>query len=734
MSDLVLTQQQMEVVHGPPTGRVFLSGVAGTGKTTTGVARMRHLLDSGVPADALLVLVPQRTLAQAYYESLREPEIKAGGVVSVATMGGLARRMIDLFWPMVAEMAGFAEPEARPMFLTLETAQYYMARIVDPLIEKEGYFESVTMDRNRIYVQILSNLSKAAVVGFPPTEISARLKGAWMGETAYTRVYDEAQTCALTFRRYCLEHNLLDFSLQMTIFAERLWNEPLCRDHLINTYRHIIYDNAEEDTPVAHDLAYAWLGEVDSALVIVDEGAGYRTFLSADPASAGMLQDLCERTYTFANSFVVSPPVAGLSRALDAVLRPVPAESKADDGQAALAIDPVADLVPLAPAPKGDGAPDLDARALRRVLRFTSHRFHPEMLDWVADEIQALVHNEGMLPGEIAVLSPFLTDALRFSLADRLERAGVPVRSHWPGRALRDEPASQTLLTLTALAHPDWDFVPSRYDVAYALRHAIGELDLVRAQLLAEAVYRVEEHRPVLTSFDEIDPDTQERITFLFGGRYEALRTWLASSHEEPPAQLDHFLARLFGEVLSQPGFGFHRDVDSGQVAAVLIESVRKFRWASQDSLGAKPLGQEYLEMVRHGVIAAQYLQPWQDVREDAVLLASAYTFLMSNRPVDIQFWLGVGGVEWWGGIHQPLTHPYVLSRQWPQGKIWTDEVEFALRQRNLQRLVLGLLRRCRRAVYLGLSEISEQGFDQEGPLLRVIQQVLRRARAEEVG
>jgi hypothetical protein len=38
----------------------------------------------------------------------------------------------------------------------------------------------------------------------------------------------------------------------------------------------------------------------------------------------------------------------------------------------------------------------------------------------------------------------------------------------------------------------------------------------------------------------------------------------------------------------------------------------------------------------------------------------------------------------------------------------------------------LGLLRRCRQKVFLGLSELNEQGNDQKGPLLKAIQRVLR--------
>jgi hypothetical protein len=36
------------------------------------------------------------------------------------------------------------------------------------------------------------------------------------------------------------------------------------------------------------------------------------------------------------------------------------------------------------------------------------------------------------------------------------------------------------------------------------------------------------------------------------------------------------------------------------------------------------------------------------------------------------------------------------------------------------------LIRRCRRKIYLGLSELGEQGYEQQGPLLQAIQRVLR--------
>ena len=695
-----LSAQQNAVIQAPLDRKTFLEGPAGTGKTTAGVARMLSMLVRGVPAGRVLVLTPQRTLAAPYVAALRHPDVVAGGMVNVATVGGLARRMVDLFWPLTVEAAGFGEPDARPTFLTLETAQYYMARIVAPLVEEGGYFEAIKIDRHRLYSQLLDNLNKAAVVGFPYTEIAERLRGAWVGEQAQARVYDQAQDCVVRFRRYCLEHNLLDFSLQLEVFFQHLWPEPLCRDYLLGSYTHLIVDNVEEDTPVAHDLLYSWLFTAESALIIFDRGAGYRRFLGADPESARALCDLCDETVTFTASRVNSPEMWAFGETLAGILQPQPADGKPPDTAALY--------------------------DFHTVLRFESHRYHPDMLDWTADQIAALVHDDGVPPGEIVVLAPFLTDALRFSLTHRLAQRDVPARSHRPSRALRDEPATQTLLTWAALAHPQWGVVPARYDVAYALMQTVADLDLVRAQLLAEVLYRPKDGVPALASFDGLKPEMQQRITYVFGGRYEALRMWLSGYTAGPPVALDHFLARLFGEVLSQAGYGFHRDFDAANVAATLIESVQKFRQIARDLAGVGAVGRAYLEMVRSGVIAAQYLRSWERTDDAAVLLAPAYTFLLSNRPVDVQFWLNVGGAGWWERLYQPLTHPYVLSRRWPQGRPWTDTEEVAARKTALQRLVVGLVRRCRKTIYLGLSELGEQGYEQTGPLLKALQRVLR--------
>jgi len=684
---------QRQVIESPLNVRLFVSGRAGTGKTTVGVERMRYLLAQSVPADSILMLTPQRTMQEPYLDLLYSPERQAGGEVTSATIGGLAQRMCDLFWPIAAEAAGFKNPDQPPVFLTLETAQYYMAYLVRPLLE-QGYFQSLTIDRNRLYSQILDNLNKAAVVGFPYTEIGLRMDAAWFGDPVQRRIYQDAQECATLFRQYCLDHNLLDFSLQLEIFSNILWPQEQVQGYLKRTYHHLIYDNVEEDAPRAHDIINEWLADFDSALLIYDNDAGYRYFLGGDAVTGHALSAACDETIEFMDSFVSSENIIQLSDTLVSAITHREVEAAYPDNS----------------------------------LEFILKHFYPAMLDEVTERIRTLIENDGIPPSEIVVLAPFLSDALRFSITNRLEAANIPWRSHRPSRSLRDEPASKTLLTLSALAHPHWNIRPTKFDLTHALMFAL-DTDLIRAQLLTEIIYRQRDLR--LSTFDEIKPEMQERITYLLGEKYSNLRNWLNDYRETTPQPFDFFLRKLFGEVLSQPGYGFHSNMDAVRIASSLIESIKKFRYAMEPSsvnmdTPAFDLGKEYIAMLEDGVIAAQYLESWRTENKETVLVAPAHTFLMMNRPVAVQFWLDPGSSGWVQRLSQPLTHPYVLSRHWEAGRLWMDADEVNAETESLARLAGGLLSRCREKLFLAIADLSETGFEQRGTLLRAFQKVIQ--------
>jgi superfamily I DNA/RNA helicase len=694
-SDLRLSSEQQAVARFDSVASLFLSGPAGSGKTTAGVARLQALLQSGVAGENVLILLPQRSLGIPYRQLLDSAQF-SGSNVDLLTVGGLAQRSIALFWPMLGKNAGFKNPTRPPQFLTLETAQYYLAQIISPLLEK-GYFESLVIDPNRIFSQVLDNLNKSAVVGFPINEIAGRLKSAWIGKSDRLAIYDQVQECALQFRHFCLEHNLLDYSLQFEIFHRHLWPAALCREYLTHQYQHLIYDNVEEDVPVTHDLLLDWLPSFTSALVIQDQDSGFRTFMGADPGSAQRFSTACQQQTEFTTSLVQSEAITLFQRQLEQAIY----QHEAQPVQNAGIVDGFA---------------------------IESFHFYPQALDWLAEEISRLIQSEGIDPGQIVVLTPFLSDSLRFALSQRFQQAGIPFFTFRPSRSLRDEPAAKAMLTLAKLAFPGWNLAPSRHELRYALMQVLPGCDLIRADLLAQILYLPNRKENPLNSFAQIRPEMQERITFTIGNRFDQLIQWLTASGQDQ-AELDIFLSRLFGELLSQPGFAFHEDYPAASIVNRLIESARKFRQATSglSKLTSAETSREFVTMIEQGVIAAQYLEPWQeqDTRQ-SVLIAPAFTFLMSNSPASHQFWLDIGSSGWWARLDQPLTQPYILSRNWPSEQKWTAANEIETNEQTLARVVGGLLSRCSQHVDLLSIGMNESGNEERGALLIAMQTVLR--------
>jgi hypothetical protein len=213
--------------------------------------------------------------------------------------------------------------------------------------------------------------------------------------------------------------------------------------------------------------------------------------------------------------------------------------------------------------------------------------------------------------------------------------------------------------------------------VTYALKQSIGgmeagrTLDLMRAQMLSQAAYPAPDSKARLAPFDSLPAEVQERVSPILGERYDRLREWLERSADSEDEGLDAFFQGLFGDVLSQTGFGFHDDFEASATADNLVTSARNFRFAFTDTHvidAGKPLGREYIEMVRDGLLAAQYIGQWRAMVENVVTVSPAYTFMLNNLPVRYQFWLDVGSRNWAERLNQPLTHPYVLSAEWHDG------------------------------------------------------------------
>ena len=519
-----LTAAQERVAAHGARGSLCVVGPPGTGKTTALQEYLTRRLAAGERPDRFLVLLPQRAHIRRYEEALVERLAACGapvrGGVDLVTFPGFCQRQIALFWPLVAAEAGFARPDVEPTFLTIETTQYHMWRIVEPLIAERGYFSDVAVRRGRLLSQLIDNLNKSALVGFDHREIEPRLRAAWTGTPDRLASYRQAQECAVLFRTYCLEHNLLDFSLVCETFAQRLLPHPQFASAFCERYHTLVADNLEENVPVAHDLV-AWAMERCAAtLLALDEGAGYRVFLGADYDGARALAHRCAEAVRLSRPLrSEGAPLAFASRICAAIEAPLP------------------------PAPSDDGH---DGDADDAVEGYGGGTLWIGMIRWIVERVGELVA-AGVPPGEIAIVAPYVSEAMRFTLEDALARAPQPVRLHAlrPALPMREEPALAGMLTLARLAHPAWritiqgqDLPLTREDVALALEHTLAGLDPIRAQHLAAQAFDAHAFREGadgLVALTRLRDDLQSAID---DERYEdaaRIRDELRRMEEPPP-------------------------------------------------------------------------------------------------------------------------------------------------------------------------------------------------------
>ena len=685
--------QQQEVIQCEITSHLFIEGPFKSGKTSAAVARLKKMAVHSDPQQQILILTPQSSLSKPYRRCLLEPDFPTGVAPTVTTLAGLSRQFIRLYWAVIAQEGGFKGRSASPTFLNMESAQFFMEQICRPYLEK-GYFLEIRIDQARLFSQILDTMNKAALVGYPLQETAQRLTAAWDGEPIRAKHYQQSQECALAFRNFCLRNDLLDFSLQLETFRSICLSNKTLRKQFFELYRYLIADNIEEDVPCMHDLLLELNDQIPSMLFIKDTHAGFRSFLGADPTSTERLRTICSHSFQFTEQFNTSPAVQAFQSAITRCITRT--------NSAAISVDA------------------LQAYSLQTV------QFYPEMISGVCGRVEQLVFQEQVAPGDIAILSPYLPDSLKFSLSSRLQELSIPFISTRPSRTLLEEPITHAVLTLAKHAYPQWELPITTDELRSACMVLLPDCNILRASLLAQNALGTNNQ---LEHFSSIPPFTRERITYEIGNSFDAMLDWIEDFNQKEPVPLDVFLSLLFGEVLSQPEFGLHEDIDNAVLLTHLIASIREFRLTFQSlaEQQKKDSGLLFMETLQRGLLPAAFYR--NDPEVDAVTIAPAFTFLMQNRPVRHQFWLDIGDIGWWERLDQPLTHPYVLNRNWDASQRWTDAQEFAANQSSLERLVQGLLDRCEEQVYLYAVGLNQAGINQHSPLLSGIQLFLKRTR-----
>ncbi len=667
------------------------------------------------------LLVPSRYALRRLRRRLEGTKPVAHSPFRLVTFAGLMMEAVALAWPALAAKAGYPAPVPMPRFLNLESAQHLLA----PEVQERaihGQFEAATQHHspgnNRLLSQLLDNLSKAAMYGYSLEEAYLRLARA-VPPGRFQEGRLEALRTALRvsrkFRRSCLQQNLVSIDLLYTLFRLLLQDPPLTEALLLERCRHLIAFECEELDYACHRFLIQIIPQTDSSLCLADPNGGFRYFLGAYPQGLPRLAEVSELAFA-----LTDPPAAGrtvmarrLARGLFGETSPLPGPVRTRASIEVVRSSPL----------------DACRGTMQEYFDISHHEHFADTLTWTADTVAALVRG-GLPPRQVVLLAPVVGNALRFTLEQKLRRRGLEMFTHRPSRMLKDEPAVQALVALACLAHPHWRLPVAPVAKRIVLQTSMRDLEGWRAHSLAQVW--TDRYRPFLS----YPADLQDRIGARFGVRFDVLRGWLRDYHnEERYEALDVFLARLYDELLTSPGFSFGQDADAARLAHQLLRSAHRFRVLLEEIghqadapenpfLLQGEIGKIYVELIQAGLIGGLHLSD-DTPPPQAVVLASAYNFILQGYRVEHQFWLDVNHQSWGHRMHQPLTHPHVLEPSWNAAQAWSDTDEDRASQMKIWRFLTGLLRRTGRKVHVAVSTFGETGHDQRGPLGRVLNSML---------
>lgn len=669
-------------------GNSFLLGPVGTGKSSALQERLLRLLAAGEPAYTVLVLVAEPEHRHAFANAVMTAHPGPFTDLKVTTYSQMALEMVALFWPLIARQSGFARPHQPPTILTYDLAQLLMWQVVTPILEG-GAFANLRLRPQQIVSQILDTLNRAALNGLTLDQAAERQRISWVGEKERLLHLQDAALVAKDFREVCLANSMLDLSLSIEVFDTQLVHNPEFHRYFSERYHHLIVDNVEEQTPAGQNFIGSLMDLTETAVMAYDENGGYKRFMSADPMGARQFQQRCPHFFRFDKSFTAPQEMTRLANVVENYLLHT-------------------------------SRPTTGARAM--ILDVVGGRYRREMVLRLVERLAQLIES-GVAARDIAVITPYMDGALRYSLTQALGKANLPYYLLRRRSSPREEPRVRAWLTWLMLAHPHWPQIPSKFDVAEAWSVSIQGLDPARAELAAKFLYHPDEG--ALLPVDQVPEAVQERIGREMLQRIEEIRLWLADT--EPDVPVDLFLYNLFTQLLSQRRFQPEPDVVGAAVCDWLVKTATRLREAASPMglHSAAEIGTAFIDGINQGLVSTNPPDLGEPPDPNGILLSTIYGYLLEGHAVRVQVWLETAATGWWDIPKQPLSNAFVLAQSYEPQTSWTMTEDFTIRNELLSRIIHGLCGRCRDGIILANSDLDRRGVYQEGPLWRSLQSAI---------
>jgi len=665
--------------------KLILKGPTGSGKSTVLLERYMYMVEElKIPSEKILILLLNRSQS---LEWRTKTLLKSSGAILRTSYYGFIQSEIRTYYPILLKNCDLIKDKRiKPTFLTFESAQFLVSKVIESHREKRGVFAGVTSYTDRISIDLTSNLVKAATSSIEYNEIGRRLYNSLeVKDEIKDKIFKDADNITDAYRNKCLELGVLDFGMAVDLYHNYLVKDDNYRKQLFNRVQHIIVDNLEECVPTEVDFIEFLLPNVKSCLFGYNFEGGYgEVFGSNHGYVKQRLIDRCE---------IIE---MNKSHTCDKYLYEFS--------------DMLFDNIML-------GQHKRIAKDIS-IERNPPCELRSEMLDAVGERVVKLVEEEGFKPSDITIISTYADPVTEFVIGRILQKNGILLQNFIRKSRVIDNPFSQALITLGELCHPKFCLIPNRDNVRALLR-MILKIDPVRSSILAEEICR---QKP-FASFPDIEfPGLVERIGYYNVEKYEYIRNWIAEYREmDNSLPINAFLQKVFLEILvssdiSQSDILQAKNlIDSSQT---FVEIVSKFPNINADK--------GFLDMVRSGIKASESIFELEEKFDiNAVSLTTAVAFLSCSIDTKVIILTGLSSKNWTPRSIKELTNVHVLTKTWDTNLIYTEQMEEENQKGYLAMLLRALLKRSGKKLVTFESNLSSNGYENDGILSEYFDEIL---------
>lgn len=643
----------------------LIKGPAGSGKTTYLKEQYLKLTKKHIRTDEILFI----TLNKPNMNHIkRSVELDTDTSTCITTFPRFVSDELMLFWPVVLKNCTKIEAKnPHPILIDTLTAHEIMREIVERM-QKEGGFPDIKATSDSISLEVMHNFSRATSCLIDYHKIPDLLIQAHPDKNP--TAFKDMGAALCEYIDLLLSHGFIDYGLSLYLYNNCLRDTEIYRERFKERFKYLLADNLEESNPSVVSFISSFLDWFEEAYLAFSTDGGYSVVLGASPDYT--LKELKERCNIIElnNYYTSSDSLLSLSGALQANI---------EGGRAVTVSSPVS---------------------------LVECEYKSEMIDSAVDAVKKLIA-KGFKPGEISVIAPYLDPVSEELLVSNLSALGLrPFPLTNTGRLI-DQPFIRNIVTLTMLAHPWWGINPNHSDLKDTFC-ACFDMDPVRASILANFV----ESKKSLTSLDN---KTTMRIGFGSREKYEKLLDWLSQYNEEVP--IDSFLKKLLWDYLiplpttRENIVATRRLIDMASGYIKIMEVIRP----------GEMYGRDFVIAIKRGIKGIEVLE---ERPEDAIVIATPYSYLMNPIFSKAQIWLDASDIDWEDPDIRPLSNPYVFLPGWKG--TWTPAIEDMYSRLMLSKRIVNLLKRCSERLIVINCRLSSRFTEQGGMLMEYIQKTCR--------